>query len=420
MARMPSAIARLVVALGAASAFSVVALSCSSSVAPTPCSAATCDGCCQDGVCKPVADQDPAACGTGGGECEACIAGQSCNAGVCTDGGTTNPGTCGARGQACCSQGAACLTGLECKSGTCGDPDNGGGGTTAAGEACSSNSECAGSTSVCAQIGFPGGYCTKRCTTTADCPNGTTCGRDPTDPSAQICLNSCATAGSTTGCRTGYVCDKRLSLDGTPQCIPGCTSPATCGEATTCTGGFCCGAPGYACCGGSTCDGGATCVNGYCQADAGAGAIGAACNDGSADCTSGKCEVEIPQGTTGHPYCTTTDCWPGGYCTQDCGTNVCPQGSACSRFFDPDLCLDLCTYDGGKSDCRDGYVCDRGWIGTDSSIAVCVTACGSASDCDAGAQCNGGFCCGLPGLSCCGGVGGDCTSGSCNGLGLCQ
>lgn len=338
--------------------------------------------------------------------------------------GVPDGGSCGGQGASCCA-GGQCFLGLSCANGTCevGAPDGGtqkdGGtsGTLPIGSACTVNSQCLSGS--CRIAGFPGGYCTRSCTTSSDCPGGARCGADPGDSTGQsrLCLASCAPSGSAATCRNGYVCDQR-NVSGGGGCQPACISPATCGAASQCDPrGFCCGADGYACCNGTTCDPGLACgSDGYCQGPATNQPVGAACT-GDSNCSSGSCVLEDPGGSAG---CTTGPCFPGGYCSADCASASCPSGSSCSIYLSS-WCFQNCAQPGTANGCRAGYVCDKNWI-EGVSQAVCVDACNSNADCNSPSlNCSGGFCCGKVGYRCCGGVGGTCPNGgACGSDGYCQ
>lgn len=394
------------------------------------CNATSCPtGCCSSGACIQRANQSTSQCGNNGAGCVACSAGQTCGGGSCQN-------ACGNIGQACCG-GNICFTG-QCNGGNCtgsgtgggsgggtGGGTGGGGGTTATkgiGDACTAGSECISGT--CSGGRFTGGYCTQPCTTNANCPAGAACGNDPNDSSGftKSCLKTCATAPTNPGtCRTGYVCDKQPSVDGeSPVCTPACVS-GQCSTNTCDSRGFCCGTAGFACCNNSVCNAGTACVSGYCQPqappDAGTGFVGDPCTS-SSQCTGNFCETEVAPGAAAN--CVTTTCWPGGYCRPACtSASQCPTGTSCTYPELGSKCLLNCAWNGGRGSCRSGYVCDRGWSPFDRAQAVCVYACGSAQDCPSGASCVNGFCCGLPGYACCGGLNGTCLSGNCNGSAVC-
>ncbi|MBX5484258.1 MAG: hypothetical protein IRZ16_20735 [Myxococcaceae bacterium] len=387
------------------------------------CTPRTCpNGCCLGDACLMPVDQGDGFCGTGGAQCSACPSGSVCRDGACAP--PMDAGSCGQRGAPCCANGG-CFLGLTCQKGICdfsggqdggttdagtdaGTPKDGGsGGTQPIGAACVANSQC--QSGLCRVLGFSGGYCTQSCQSSADCPAGSVCGADPSDATGatKMCFSSCAQAGTSGGCRTDYVCERRGMTGSVPGCRPACVSPTTCGAASTCDSrGFCCGADGFACCEGSSCDNGLVCDgSGYCKPSApdagpGTGGIGAACS-GNQDCTSNVCVQEIPGGS---PGCTTGPCWPGGYCIQDCTSTACPAGSSCSpaNYLSSNaICVQNCPQAGGQSTCRSGYVCDLNWVTTPGQ-GVCVYACHSDSDCNSATlKCFGGFCCGKQTYHCC-------------------
>lgn len=99
-----------------------------------------------------------------------------------------------------------------------------------------------------------------------------------------------------------------------------------------------------------------------------AGEFGADCTaDG--DCTTGAC-------FTG---------FPGGYCSQRCENQTCPEGSYCSAFEEGSYCLQTCS--STLFDCRGGYHCANASAG-----AVCYPDCSSDADCGPGATCSGTEC----------------------------
>ncbi len=400
------------------------------------CSPDNCEGCCDGVQCVEYAVQTPDMCGAGGAFCASCLGGQQCQNGTCAQSMPADAGGCGSQGASCCP-GFTCDDALQCQFGLClpamqtdagtltdagmisdagtvtdagTQADAGSGGTLQVGEPCTQNGQCL--SNQCRILGFPSGYCTQSCTSNAQCGAGAVCGVDPIEGTGRICLKTCPQGGQTSGCRSGYVCESRATATGVAACLPGCTSPATCGSATSCDGrGFCCGAEGFACCNGSSCEAGLGCdTDGYCRPML--GDIGAACTQ-DAQCQSANC---LPQQSGGG--------WTGGVCTQSCSsTSSCPAGSRCADALNPDICLQGCASAGSQGTCRSGYVCDKGWS---NAGPVCIYACTSVSQCGTtpGLGCSQGFCCGLSTYRCCGGnagVGGTCASGvTCGPDGYCQ
>lgn len=70
---------------------------------------------------------------------------------------------------------------------------------------CAGDGDCAGG-SVCLVEGdFPGGTCTVRCTSQADCPNGSACVQE----NGGTCLLACSSNGD---CRGEYMCEAKSNL----------------------------------------------------------------------------------------------------------------------------------------------------------------------------------------------------------------
>ncbi len=276
-------------------------LSCGS---PTPCSPASCAGCCENDQCVVFSRQTIAACGTGGVECRACQSDQVCRDGRClsdlmpnpvvdsgqpiVDGGPpTDAGpTCGGAQQPCCDRGG-CFLGLFCNGGVCASepfdagplPQDDGGvapdpGTIGAG--CTADMECLGNkcfkqvdagASGCSGGCWPQGYCSQDCDGAA-CPSGSSCSPYLTS-GVQWCLRHCDWDGGQGSCRPGYVCDRGL-INTDPAratCIYRCGADGDCPSGTHCQSGFCCGKQGFACCGfvGGSCSTGSCNALGYCQ-----------------------------------------------------------------------------------------------------------------------------------------------------------
>jgi hypothetical protein len=351
---------------------------------------------------------DAGSCGGAGQACcssgAACSGGLSCSGNVCTQ-------ACGQGGQGCCTVGDPCILGLACQANVCVTPS-----LKPLGDPCVNGAECADG--YCQNIGFPAGTCSKLCAGQGDCPAGSACSRNPSG-GGTLCLKSCAQAGTATGCRTGYVCEKALSaLDGTAVCFPGCLSQADCsGGTATCDGrGFCCGGTSAACCGGTSCNPGNACDQGYCKLSGPVTeAIGGPCTAAN-QCTSAFCITAVP----GPAAPCTQGCWPQGYCSVNaCTAGSCPGGSSCSPYIaNGAKCLQNCAFDGGAGGCRVGYICDRNTVPGTPTQGTCNYRCNAAADCPPGASCESGFCCGQSGFRCCGGS--SCNGTTCGALGYCQ
>ncbi len=93
--------------------------------------------------------------------------------------------------------------------------------------------------------------------------------------------------------------------------------------------------------------------------------------------------------------CQSEDCidaWPGGYCTQAC-TQSCPSGSWCYTLTTSSgpvsLCLAACNAPGGgRSTCREGYVCYPDADGD----GYCWPRCTSNADCAGSCNTQTGYC----------------------------
>lgn len=484
------------------------------------CTMANCSGCCTEaGECLASARQSAMECGPAGGTCAACLPGQLCATGRCVkdpdasvvldDGGIEMPDAgrpdsgvqCGSLGAACCASGSACGGALTCQGNVCRQPvadagacgalgqncctnstctalgstcsagtcvaqmttdagTDGGSPLKSAGEACTADSQCVDAT--CLQNGFNGGYCTKACTTSANCTFGSWCGLNPTSPigPTHICLKSCSNPGvAPGGCRSGYVCDANTGAP-QPVCYPGCASVTQCALGTPeCDSrGFCCGGAGLTCCDGNTCLNGTTCMSGTCRtAGSGGGGGSSATGGGSGTTGGGSGSTGGGSGTTGGGSgstgggsgatgggagsmalsgspcsdfsqcvgnrCITGGQWSGGYCSETCaGSAGCRSGSSCSYALfsgsSTRYCLENCVWTGDQSSCRAGYVCERGLIPDQPTNAACFPACTTQSQCgNANLDCESGFCCGLSSYRCC--AGSVCRTGSCQPNGYC-
>jgi hypothetical protein len=282
--------------------------------------------------------------------------------------------------------------------------------------------------------------------------------------SAQSCdeVQPLCSPASCGGCCSTLGACVPVSLQGFAECGAGGAACGGCGAEQICFEGACtfnpgshnpmdsgpnCGSLGEACCTSLVlCAPGLACRGGRCEPpapppdggsrpdagnppDAGQGTdsgvppgtpTGGACTqDGT--CAGGICIHQAAPGANGCPGPAT--CWPGGYCTEGCG--VCAPGSACSvlSLNATTICLETCTTPLGQDRCRNGYVCDRGWL-PDPTAPACIYACQAPRDCGASGSfpvsCVGGFCCGVTNFSCCGGMGGSCTTGTCGADGYCH
>ena len=352
-------------------------------------------------------------------------------------------------GQQCTAAGTTC-NGTTCVAAAV-DAGSDAGAARATGEACALDRDCIDG--ACLVLGFNGGYCTKGCTTSANCVAGSQCGTNPSGVGpTKVCLKQCsAPAQAPGGCRTAYVCDANAGTSGVPVCFPGCTSSTMCGVAPTCDSrGFCCGGAGFVCCEGSTCQSGNTCTSGSCQTSgagggggaAGGGSGGGGVGGGAGGGTGGGGGGATSSGVGAPCANWLTDCpgnnacftqqgtqWSGGYCTSNgCTASSCPTGSSCSPYLAtaPDggvlrFCLKDCQWDAGAGGCRTGYVCDRYLIAGPPSpnpAPTCISSCVTGADCQGTGRCSNGFCCGQRFYRCCA-TGTACAAGTCTN-GYCQ
>lgn len=383
-------------------------------------------------------DSGTAACGARGERCCAnnvCYFSLSCERGVCQT-PTPDAGACGGAGELCCVNNTCTAAATACVAGLCqaqtiadaGSPDSG---TTLrmTGESCTTDTQCIDG--ACLTNRFDNGYCTKGCTTSTDCFAGSQCGSNPSGVGpARICLKQCTSPNSSPGgCRTNYVCEPNAGTSGAPVCFPSCTSNTQCGSAPTCDSrGFCCGIAGFACCEANSCAVGSTCTNGTCRTSSGTGG-GTGTTGGGTGTTGGGTGAGGGTGSSGGGTgssgggtgsssiyggaCTnfvncpgsTNACisnWPDGYCSSTC-TGSCETGGSCANVgASSNYCLQNCTWNGGASSCRAGYVCER-YVASNGN-AVCYPACTGNASCPASAPtCQSGFCCGGIGYRCCSG-----------------
>jgi hypothetical protein len=201
---------------------------------------------------------------------------------------------------------------------------------------CTSRTQC-GTGTICTTIaeGYPGGMCTRSCTTDADC--GTTGICWGFAGGGMRCIPTCDTVGD---CREGYQC---LGITGREDraCFPFCTADSQCAPSACNMWSRTCG-----------------------TADPARAQNGAPCG-ASAECRSNRCTREI--NTDGMPTGSLD-----GICFSLCtvpanseytGANIpranCPMGSVCPR--------DTTTTPGGvglcrvecrtNDNCRPGYIC---------------------------------------------------------------
>jgi hypothetical protein len=218
---------------------------------------------------------------------------------------------------------------------------------------CTSNNQCPGSGAICITNvqGYPGGLCTHRCATDAQCGDGACIPYG----SEQRCFPRCEIGSD---CRAGYNCFTFTDLPDTPVCLPLCTADAQCG-AIGCDEytGFC-GSP-----------------------DVTLAGDGAGCGSDS-DCRSDRCFEEVdamgePSGNLGglcYSLCTIPD--DTEYATS-LPHGSCPDSAVCVRgdgdvAGDVGLCRPECTT---ETDCRPGFIClhpSRVGSSQDTTNGYCV------------------------------------------------
>ena len=304
----------------------------------------SCDGCITGGAtCINFANSNNATfCGQGGVACVACGAPGNCVNHVCVGGSGGGGGTTGG--------------------GTGGGGTGGGTGLSAIGGPCASSPNCqAGLTCrITTQRGdttYPGGYCSKACSTDPDCGTGSECVGGPQsslqfygEPSG-FCVNVCPSAGSQSTCRSGYTCE--FNVAGSPgDCwltpIPNFNG------------------------GGIASNTGAMCTTDNCQ-PTGVSSLLGFCFKGTP-----RDGGTAPTG------------FPGGYCTADCsydnlgtfcGTNgTCIQfnGGTANEFFG---CLAKCPTPAApltSNGCRFGYACIPIGLGDGGTTGACYRSCATA------------------------------------------
>ncbi len=348
--------------------------------------------------------------GTGGGAgtCSGCCSGTAtpgtggCSVGTCLTSGTTDT-NCGTGGVACTNCAAMSMVCVAATHTCSGGTGGGDGGTTGAlGSACSTAADCtnvAGTTPNATTNGgvqcktqqlvggatYPGGYCTRRCTSDANCGTAGFCvyGLGDTGEAENYCMASCG--GAFGSCRTGYNCVTFGSGTGAPSgCLlggadGGLYDPFDAGPA---------GAPGV--------QGGPCTMDNQCQPP-----------------DTGQCipQTEADGGLSG---------FTGGACISDCTMNptdaFCGDGASCVLFLFSaadglgdiigGLCYGSCEAeadggqltvypDGGPTPvCRTGYHCNA--LGsTNTGPGYCVNDCNVA-----GGGCGSGYTCGSNGFCC--------------------
>lgn len=243
---------------------------------------------------------------------------------------------------------------------------------TPVGGACALNSECGTSPYVCIDARFlpsgteawVGGYCSRPCSATRDCPSGSQCVATQDGPR---CLQQCQ-RDKTGQCRAAYVCDG-VSTGG-DVCVPRCRAESDCADGFTCR----------------ACDD-------RCVPKQSPGVrIGQPC-DVDAQCGTGE-------------SCTRVDGQAQGFCSQPCGagqcSSGCPEGSTCQEVGSERALL--CVRNCEQGTCNPALQC----AAFPGGVQACLPPCRDTADCPSGATCSGaGQCLGTGssdgGCSLCGG-----------------
>lgn len=250
--------------------------------------------------CITTGSQSNSACGLSGAACSSCGSSQSCTAGSCIT--QTGAGV-----------GGACSNGTDCGGDTCktlsatGNITYPGGSCT---RTCTTSSSCGTGAGCFTLTGYEtGGLCLKRCTTAADCRAGYDCYQFSAGVNACWVANQPATRiGS--ACTTDSACQNPPTFGGVCQ-----TQTLSDGGLSGFTGGYC-----FAYCSSSrdcSADGGATCYDvGFTN--------GGLCYQNCTVGTSGRCRA----GYVCQPLAVGST---AGTCDPDCNNpgGRCPVGKTC-------------------------------------------------------------------------------------------
>ena len=197
------------------------------------------------------------------------------------------------------------------------------------GEPCTTDSDCLGGKCMTESgYGMPAGLCTRLCNGPGDCASGFGCFTwNPTNE--QVCVPLCP-SGSSSDCRTGYLCAGTSNF----VCSPDCTDDSECPDTGTCNP-----------------------WSGLCETVGSGAEDGAACT-AATDCESGICITQAPD----------------GYCTSVCSLAAqdCPAGGVCVNYLnntgDMGYCFVGCSQ---TSECRNGYTCQANSINPPPNDDIC-------------------------------------------------
>jgi|GEM_PF-2040811 hypothetical protein len=226
----------------------------------SPCSAATCSGCCQGNYCN--TGPSAAACGHSGQACGACDSGEQCVNGRCE----AANGACQAICDGCCTSSGQCVSivnNFQCgaNGGQC--------------QACGSGKTCASGQCQAGSVDTP-------CTTGCKAANGACLGGE----SAGACGSA---GGSCEICSPGEICKagQCKAISAGASC-DGCPSAGCCLDGASCEFGItdqACGKDGESC---TACGTDEQCVAGECKAVA-QGCNATNCSDGCCPADGGAC-----------------------------------------------------------------------------------------------------------------------------------
>jgi hypothetical protein len=179
-----------------------------------------------------------------------------------------------------------------------------------AGAMCAMNGDCGSGMCVTTDaLGttYPGGYCSGRCSTDADCGEQAACGLGPSGSTVGACYRTCK-ADADCG-RAGYRC--RSADAATKLCVPGVGPLPDQKAGSPCTSDADCGGAAYSC---------------------------------TMQLTSGDVQRTAPGGYCSLYCVDDADCGAGGSCVGGPGSGATASG----------ICYKLCS---AATDCRDGYTC---------------------------------------------------------------
>lgn len=293
------------------------------------------------------------------------------------------------------------------------------------GDSCSSDADCG--VGVCQKGTRPNGYCTRRCGGDAICGAEGHCGLFG-DETYGTCLKTCQSDADCS--RSGYACqyadeDRLSSLkecapvgQGTSGVGEPCSTTADCkhGKKGRCLGesegyrnGYCVHRD---CTEDGDCPSGTECIDGTatdpglcfdrCQSDSDCRTAGYACidmdDDGDGEChPAGTGSKGVGEACSGiwecgggeRAECRRSENFPGGYCTLDCASSSCPDGTECTSWGYEEICAPNCESD---ADCpRSGYACvDEDGSGSKECVPTATGGGGVGDSCDVVQDCSGG------------------------------